>query len=41
MVSVQAVNSRGKGPASEGLTARTLEDVPEEAPTNVACVALR
>ncbi|XP_044744906.1 Down syndrome cell adhesion molecule-like protein Dscam2 isoform X2 [Coccinella septempunctata] len=34
---VQAYNSRGSGPASEPVTARTLEDAPSLPPENVQC----
>ena len=41
VIYIQAVNNRGKGPpSSPPLTVRTAEDVPEAAPSNVACVAL-
>lgn len=40
VVYIQAVNSQGSGPPSPSLTIRTAEDVPEEEPLNVACVAL-
>ena len=40
VIYVQAVNSKGAGPISASLTVKTLEDVPEEAPLNVACVSL-
>ena len=40
IIYVQAVNSKGAGPTSASLTVKTLEDVPEEAPLNVACVSL-
>ncbi|CAH1965461.1 unnamed protein product [Acanthoscelides obtectus] len=37
---VQAYNSRGSGPGSEPVTARTLEDVPTLPPENVQCSVL-
>ncbi|KAJ8980663.1 hypothetical protein NQ317_013275 [Molorchus minor] len=37
---VQAYNSRGSGPASEPVTARTLEDAPTLPPENVQCSVL-
>uniref|UniRef100_A0A6P7FJH3 Down syndrome cell adhesion molecule-like protein Dscam2 isoform X4 n=1 Tax=Diabrotica virgifera virgifera TaxID=50390 RepID=A0A6P7FJH3_DIAVI len=37
---VQAYNSRGSGPASEPVTARTLEDSPTLPPENVQCSVL-
>lgn len=40
LVYVQAVNSQGTGPPSPSVSVKTNEDVPEEAPLNVACVAL-
>lgn len=36
-VIVQAYNSRGSGPASSSITARTLEDAPTLPPENVQC----
>lgn len=36
----QAYNSRGSGPASEPVTARTLEDAPTLPPENVQCSVL-
>lgn len=40
IVYIQAVNSQGSGPPSPSVTVKTSEDIPEEAPLNVACVAL-
>ncbi|KAJ3636867.1 hypothetical protein MTP99_000372 [Tenebrio molitor] len=37
---VQAYNSRGSGPASDPVTARTLEDAPTLPPLNVQCSVL-
>ncbi|XP_063908088.1 cell adhesion molecule Dscam1 isoform X3 [Zophobas morio] len=37
---VQAYNSRGSGPASDPVTARTLEDAPTLPPQNVQCSVL-
>ncbi|XP_060519429.1 cell adhesion molecule Dscam2 isoform X3 [Cylas formicarius] len=37
---IQAYNSRGSGPASEPVTARTLEDAPTLPPENVQCSVL-
>ncbi|XP_065168013.1 cell adhesion molecule Dscam1 isoform X4 [Atheta coriaria] len=37
---VQAYNSRGSGPASEQVSARTLEDAPSVPPENVQCSVL-
>lgn len=36
----EAYNSRGSGPASEPVTARTLEDAPTLPPDNVQCSVL-
>lgn len=38
--SFQAYNSRGSGPASEPVTATTLEDAPTLPPENVKCSVL-
>lgn len=40
LVYVQAINSQGTGPACQSVSVKTSEDAPEEAPLNVACVAL-
>lgn len=37
---VQAYNSRGSGPASDPVTARTLEDTPTLPPENIQCSVL-
>ncbi|KAG8222804.1 hypothetical protein J437_LFUL005010, partial [Ladona fulva] len=37
---VQAFNSRGTGPASQPVVARTMEDAPSMPPENVRCVGL-
>ncbi|XP_071455064.1 cell adhesion molecule Dscam1, partial [Hetaerina americana] len=39
-VVVQAFNSRGTGPASQPVVARTMEDAPSMPPENVRCVGL-
>lgn len=40
LIYIQAVNSKGTGPPSPSISIKTAEDVPEEPPLNVACVAL-
>lgn len=40
MIGLQAYNSRGSGPASEQVSARTLEDAPSVPPENVQCSVL-
>lgn len=40
VVYIQAVNSQGSGPPNPSISVKTSEDVPEEAPLNVACVAI-
>uniref|UniRef100_A0A1B0GIB4 Down syndrome cell adhesion molecule-like protein Dscam2 n=2 Tax=Lutzomyia longipalpis TaxID=7200 RepID=A0A1B0GIB4_LUTLO len=39
-ITVQAFNSKGDGPSSEPIVARTIEDVPSAPPQAVQCVAL-
>ena len=39
MVTVTAYNSRGPGPASEPVSAKTAEDAPDRPPAEVSCAA--
>ena len=39
MVTVTAFNSRGSGPPSEPVSAKTAEDAPDQPPAEVSCAA--